>query len=141
VERALHERSRRNRLRPFRKSRDRSGRTGKYRPGHPVFFGSKTALTALKFTQALSENFIAYAGKINTIDNVQQPFMPGRGLDAGFMKRELAIFESYPAGVTRTFPDESHDSNPRFLVDHLSVRPGAMGRHHGSNAQLGRAMN
>lgn len=52
---------------------------------HPVFFGSKTALTALKFTQALSENFIAYAGKINTIDNVQQPFMPGRGLDAGFM--------------------------------------------------------
>jgi hypothetical protein len=108
---------------------------------HPVFFGSKTALTALKFTQALSENFIAYAGKINTIDNVQQPFMPGGGLDAGFMKRELAIFESYPAGVTRTFPDESHDSNPRFLVDHLSVRPGAMGRHHGSNAQLGRAMN
>ncbi|HEV8292422.1 MAG TPA: carbohydrate porin, partial [Tepidisphaeraceae bacterium] len=52
---------------------------------HPVFSGTETALTAVRFTQALSENFILYAGKINTIDNVQQPFMPGRGLDAGFM--------------------------------------------------------
>jgi porin len=52
---------------------------------HPVFFGYDTALTAVKFTQALSENFLVFAGKINTIDNVQQPFMPGRGLDAGFM--------------------------------------------------------
>jgi porin len=52
---------------------------------HPVFFGYETALTAVKFTQALSENFVVYAGKINTIDNIQQPFMPGRGLDAGFM--------------------------------------------------------
>ena len=52
---------------------------------HPDFFDDKTALTAVKFTQALSENFLVYGGKINTIDNVQQPFMPGRGLDAGFM--------------------------------------------------------
>ena len=52
---------------------------------HPVFSGDETALTAVKFTQALSENFVVYAGKINTIDNVQQPFMPGRGKDAGFM--------------------------------------------------------
>ena len=52
---------------------------------HPDFFGAETALTAVKFTQALSENFVVYGGKINTIDNVQQPFMPGRGLDAGFM--------------------------------------------------------
>ena len=52
---------------------------------HPAFFGTETALTAVKFTQALSENFVIYAGKINTIDNIQQPFMPGRGLDAGFM--------------------------------------------------------
>ena len=52
---------------------------------HPVFFGDETALTAVKFTQAVSENFVLFAGKINTIDNVQQPFMPGRGLDAGFM--------------------------------------------------------
>jgi porin len=52
---------------------------------HPVFSGTESALTAVRFTQALSENFVLYAGKINTIDNVQQPFMPGRGLDAGFM--------------------------------------------------------
>ena len=52
---------------------------------HPVFFGDETALTAVKFTQAVSENLVLFAGKINTIDKVQQPFMPGRGLDAGFM--------------------------------------------------------
>jgi porin len=52
---------------------------------HPVFFGTETALTAVKFTQVLSENLLVYGGRINTIDNIQQPFMPGRGLDAGFM--------------------------------------------------------
>src|SRR4029077_422973 len=56
---------------------------------HPVFSGTESALTAVRFTQALSENFVVYAGKINTIDNVQQPFMPGRGLDAGFMNATL----------------------------------------------------
>src|SRR6476619_3962016 len=44
-----------------------------------------TALTAVKVTQALSDNLVVFGGKINTIDNVQQPFMTGRGLDAGFM--------------------------------------------------------
>ena len=67
---------------------------------HPVFFGTETALTAVKFTQALSENFVVYAGKINTIDNVQQPFMPGRGLDAGFMN---AAFVFNPI-LGRTIP-------------------------------------
>jgi porin len=52
---------------------------------HPVFAGTASGLTAVKFTQALSEDFVLFGGKINTIDNVQQPFMPGRGLDAGFM--------------------------------------------------------
>lgn len=56
---------------------------------HPVFSGSAGALTSVRFTQALSENFVVYAGKINTIDNVQQPFMSGRGLDAGFMNATL----------------------------------------------------
>jgi porin len=51
----------------------------------PAIDGTVNALTSVKVTQALSENFVLYAGKINTIDNVQQPFMPGRGLDAGFM--------------------------------------------------------
>lgn len=52
---------------------------------HPVFFGNESALTAVKFTQVLSENLVVYGGKINTIDNIQQPFMRGRGLDVGFM--------------------------------------------------------
>jgi porin len=52
---------------------------------HPAFIGTDTALTAVRFTQALSENLVVYGGKINTIDNIQQPFMRGRGLDAGFM--------------------------------------------------------
>jgi porin len=56
---------------------------------HPVFTGTAGALTNVRFTQALSENFVLYAGKINTIDNVQQPFMQGRGLDAGFMNATL----------------------------------------------------
>jgi porin len=56
---------------------------------HPVFSGTAGALTNVRFTQALSENFVVYAGKINTIDNVQQPFMSGRGLDAGFMNATL----------------------------------------------------
>jgi len=56
---------------------------------HPVFSGTAGALTNVRFTQALSENFVVYAGKINTIDNVQQPFMSERGLDAGFMNASL----------------------------------------------------
>jgi porin len=67
---------------------------------HPVFFGTETALTAVRITQALSENLVLYAGKINTIDNVQQPFMPGRGLDAGFMN---AAFVFNPI-LGRTIP-------------------------------------
>ena len=56
---------------------------------HPVVSGTEAALTDVRFTQALSESFVVYAGKINTIDNVQQPFMPDRGLDAGFMNATL----------------------------------------------------
>ena len=51
----------------------------------PVVDRDVTALTNVKFTQALSQNLVLFAGKINTIDNLQQPFMTGRGLDAGFM--------------------------------------------------------
>jgi porin len=51
----------------------------------PFVEGQRTALTNVKFSQALSDNLLAYAGKINTVDNPQQPFMRYRGLDAGFM--------------------------------------------------------
>ena len=52
---------------------------------HPATSGTETALTAVKFTQALSENFVVYGGKINTLDNVRQPFMPAPGKEVGFM--------------------------------------------------------
>jgi porin len=51
----------------------------------PVSSGSATALTGVKFTQALSENFIVFGGKLNILDGFNQPFTGGaRGVD-GFM--------------------------------------------------------
>jgi porin len=41
-----------------------------------------TALTGVKFTQFLSENFLVYAGKINLLDELKQPYATGRGYDA-----------------------------------------------------------
>jgi porin len=50
---------------------------------------SVTALTGVKFTQALSENFVLFAGKINTLDDFNQPFTGGaRGVD-GFQNTAL----------------------------------------------------
>ena len=46
------------------------------RPGEDV-----SALTGLKFTQFLSENFLVYFGKINTLDEYQQSFAAGKGID------------------------------------------------------------
>jgi porin len=51
----------------------------------PIPSGNVTALTGVKFTQALSENFAVFTGKINTLDGFTQPFMPTQGIDAGFM--------------------------------------------------------
>ena len=39
----------------------------------PVPVGTVSALTAVKFTQALSENLILYAGKINTVAGLLAP--------------------------------------------------------------------
>jgi porin len=62
--------------------------------------GPVTALTGVKFTQALSENFLVYAGKINTLDGFNQPFTGGaRGVD-GFQNTGL-LFNPV---LTRTVP-------------------------------------
>jgi porin len=42
--------------------------------------GTVTGLTAVKFTQALSENFVVFGGKINTIDEYKLAFTSGSGL-------------------------------------------------------------
>jgi porin len=47
------------------------------KPGEPV-----TALTGVKFTQALSESVVTYFGKLNSFDDFHQPFASGRGVDA-----------------------------------------------------------
>jgi porin len=104
---------------------------------HPVFFGTETALTGVKFTQALSENFVLYAGKINTIDNIQQPFMPGRGLDAGFMNAAFvwnpilgrtmnySTFGAGAAVLVRGYPVfsltvyDTHDDSTTSVFDNL----------------------
>jgi porin len=55
----------------------------------PVPNGSVTALTGVKFTQALSENFAVFGGKLNILDGFNQPFTGGaRGVD-GFLNGGL----------------------------------------------------
>ena len=81
-----------------------NGETGAIMPVNlgaaiPVPTGSVTALTAVKFTQALSENFITFAGKINMLDELKQPYAAGRGVDA-FMNLGLAL----PVVAARTIP-------------------------------------
>ena len=83
----------------------------------PVVSGTETALTNVKFTQALSENFLVYFGKINTIDNVQQPFMPGRGLDAGFMNSAFV----YNPVLGRTIPYSTLGAGAAVLAGGYSV--------------------
>lgn len=65
----------------------------------PQPVGSVTALTAVKFTQALSENFVTFAGKINMLDELKQNYAAGRGVD-NFMNLGLTI----PVAVGRTVP-------------------------------------
>ena len=51
----------------------------------PTASGSETALTGVKFTQALSENFVTFAGKINLLDAFPMPITGARDLD-GFLE-------------------------------------------------------
>lgn len=65
----------------------------------PKFYEDVTALTGVKFTQALSENFVLFAGKINTLDDVKQP-LTGASNTNGFMNTSL-IFNPI---IARTIP-------------------------------------
>lgn len=57
--------------------------------------GDVTALTGIKITQALSESFAVYAGKINTLDEYPLRFSPALGLGrpgiGGFMNTSLVF--------------------------------------------------
>lgn len=65
----------------------------------PTASGTVTALTGFQMTQALSENFITFAGKINTMDAIRQRYAAGRGVDA-FMNMALV----FPVTAARTVP-------------------------------------
>ena len=70
----------------------------------PAENGTVTAITRLKFTQALSENFVVFAGKINTLDEYAFQYSGGQkgnrpGLE-GFMNTSL-VFNPI---VARTVP-------------------------------------
>lgn len=65
----------------------------------PTPSGTTTALTGVKFTQALSESFVTFAGKINLLDELKQPYAAGRGVDA-FMNLGLVL----PVTAARTLP-------------------------------------
>jgi len=85
----------------------------------PLPNGTVTALTAVKFTQALSEDFITFAGKINMLDELKQPYAAGRGIDT-FMNLGLTL----PVVAARTVPYSTlgagfailHDMQPIFSM-------------------------
>jgi porin len=65
----------------------------------PIPSGSTNALTGVKFTQFLSENFCVTFGKLNMFDDFKQPFAGYRGVD-GFMNMSMIL----PLMLARTVP-------------------------------------
>jgi porin len=79
----------------------------------PVPSGDVTALTGIKITQALSENFAVFGGKINTFDGYSQPFLPGQAIDVGFMNLGIIL---NPV-LLRTLPYSTWGAGAAVLVD------------------------
>ena len=80
------------------------GDTGALMPANigmlfPATSGSVTALSGVKMVQFLSEELLVFGGKINTLDELKQPYAGGRGVDA-FMNTALAL----PMSYSRTVP-------------------------------------
>jgi porin len=78
----------------------------------PKARGSETALTAVKFTQALSENFVTFAGKLNMFDEFKMPFTGDRLFD-GFWNLGM----SFPLVVARTIPYSTLGAGAAVLKD------------------------
>jgi porin len=69
------------------------------------------ALTGAKFTQALSERFLVFGGKINVLDGFNQPFTGGaRGVD-GFLNGGLL----FPLTFARSVPYSSWGGGFAYL--------------------------
>ena len=82
----------------------------------PKAQGSETALTAVKFTQALSENFVTFAGKLNMFDEFKMPFTGARLFD-GFWNLGM----SFPLVVARTIPYSTLGAGAAVLKDGAPV--------------------
>src|ERR1700722_5096325 len=78
----------------------------------PTASGSETALTGVKFTQALSENFVTFGGKLNMLDEFKMPFTGDRALD-GFWNLGM----SFPVIVARTVPYSTLGAGAAILKD------------------------
>ena len=79
----------------------------------PIPDGQVTALTGVKVTQALSENFAVFGGKLNMFDSFNEPFLPGRGLDNGFMNLAAIV---NPV-IARTVPYSTWGAGAALIVD------------------------
>jgi porin len=77
------------------------------KPGEDI-----TSVTSFKFTQALSENFIVYGGKINILDEYLLNFSSGRGIDR-FMNTSLV----FNPALARTVPYSFYGTGFAILKD------------------------
>ena len=82
----------------------------------PKATGSETALTAVKFTQALSENFVTFSGKLNMFDQFTMPFTGDRLFD-GFWNLGMA----FPVVVARTVPYSTLGAGAAILQNGVPV--------------------
>lgn len=64
----------------------------------PLSSGAASGLTGVKFTQVLSENVLIYAGKLNTLDDFQQP-LTGAGPLSGFQNSSMIYNPVYARTV------------------------------------------
>jgi porin len=78
----------------------------------PIPDGPVNALTGVKFTQALSENFVLFGGKINTLDGFNPPLNGGYGRD-GFWNGNFL----FPLTLAKTIPYSSLGGGFAVLVD------------------------
>jgi porin len=78
----------------------------------PLSNGSPTGLTGVKFTQVLSETMLVYAGKLNTLDDYQQP-LTGAGPLSGFQNSAMIYNPVY----ARTIPYSTFGAGFAYLKD------------------------
>jgi porin len=78
----------------------------------PVPQGPVNALTGVKVTQALSENFLTFGGKLNLLDEFKVPFT-GANIFDGFMNSSLA----FPAILARQVPLSTWGGGAAVLIE------------------------